>query len=182
MASARLTAVFVTALVVVAGVPAATTTLEAKSLALRQADLPALATRTSEKENRSAALPGGRGHAYATAFRFRVGRRTQVIGTTVITAPSATVARRVYAAAVSDARRSAVAVLSLPRLGDEQYAALYGRPSLDEASGLVWVRRNTVVWQIQVNSVSNPFGFSRAEAQAQVSRYALKQMRRVGTG
>jgi len=174
--------VAVAALVASAGSVASVTAPDAKSLALRQADFPAPAARMSEKENRSAALPGGTGQAYTTTFQFRVGRRTESIGTIVITAPSASVARRVYAAAVADARKRAVGALRLPRLGDEQYAALYGRPSVDETSGLVWVRKNTVVWQVQATSVRNPLGFSRTAAQAELNRYAWKQMRRVGSG
>jgi hypothetical protein len=182
MGRVRYATVAVAALVAAAGAAASVTARDAKSLALRPADFPATAKRMSEKENRSAALPGGTGQAYTTTFQFRVGGRTEAIGTIVITAPSAAVARRVYAAAVADARKSAVGALRLPRLGGEQYAALHGRPAVDETSGLVWVRTNTVVWHLQATSVRNPFGFSRAEAQAELTRYALKQMRRIGTG
>lgn len=182
MRRASYVTVAVAALVVAAGSGASVRALDAKSLALRQADFPTAATRMSEKENRSAALPGGTGQAYTTTFQFRVGGRTEAIGTIVIAAPSAGVARRVYAAAVADARKSAVGAMRLPRLGDEQYGALQGRPSVDETSGLVWVCKNRVVWQVQATSVRNPFGFAPAAAQAELSRYALKQMRRIGAG
>ena len=52
---------------------------------------------------------------------------------------------------------------------------------IDEASGVVWVRKGTVVWQVQVSSVENPFGFSKAAARAALTTYALKQKQRVGT-
>jgi hypothetical protein len=159
---------------------ASTTTLDARSLALREQDFPRPATRVSQKENRTAPLPGGTGHAYTTTFRFRVGRRTQEVGTIVITAPTTAIARRVYADAVAEARKTVVSMLRLPPLGDQQYAALSGRSSLDETSGLVWVRRSTVVWQVQVASIRNPFGFTRAEALTELAAYALKQKRRVG--
>lgn len=156
--------------------------LDGKRLALQPSDLPASAQRMSEKANSAAALPGGTGEVYATTFQFRVGRRTEAVGVLVVTAPTAAVAGRAYAAAISDARKRAVAAVQLPRLGDEQYAALYGRPSLDETSGAVWVRQGTVVWQVQVSSVSNPFGFSKAAARAELTKYALKQKHRVRQG
>jgi len=168
--------------VVTASAFGATEVLDAKRLALREQDFPATVKRMSQKENRSASLPGGTGQAYTTTFQFRNGRRTQLVGTIVITAPSASVARRVYAAAVADSKEDAVATLRLPALGDQQYAALYGRAAVNETSGLVWVRKNTVVWQVQTSSVRNPFGFSQPEALAELTTYALKQKRRVGAG
>jgi hypothetical protein len=159
---------------------ASTTILDAKSLALHEKDFPPSAKRMSQKENRAAPLLGGTGQAYTTTFQFRAGRRTQAVGTIVITAPTVAIARRVYAAAVAEARKTAVSTLRLPPLGDQQYAALYGRPALAETSGLVWVRRSTVVWQVQVTSVRNPFGFARAEALTELATYATKQKRRVG--
>jgi hypothetical protein len=95
---------------------------------------PASVQRMSQKENRASPLPGGTGQAYTTIFEFLAGRRKKNVGTIVITAPSVAVARIVYAAAVADAGRSAVAALRLPGLGDQQHAALYGRPALDETS------------------------------------------------
>lgn len=161
---------------------AASSAVDAKRLALRQADLPPTARRMSERENRAARLPGGNGQIYTTTFQYRAGRRTKAVGTIVITAPSLAVARRVYSAAVGDATKVAAAKLGLPALGDQQDAAPVGRPALDEASAIVWVRRRTVVWQIQVSSVENPFGFSRKEARSELTTYALKQKRRVGGG
>ncbi len=161
---------------------AATGTLDARRLALTERDVPPSAQRMSQRQNRAAPLPGGTGQAYTTTFQFRVGGRTQAVGLVVITAPSARVARRVYRAAVDEAKKSSAAALEVAPLGDEQFAALYGRPSLDETSALVWVRRNTVVWQIQVSSVTNPFGFSTTEARVELTRFALKQKQRVGRG
>ncbi len=172
----------VTAALATATALAAMSALDAKSLALRAQDVPPSAKRMSQKENRTARLPGGTGQAFTTTFQFLQGRRVQAVGAIVFTAPTASVARRTYDAAVREAKREAAAPLLLSPLGDEQYAALYGRPQLDEASAVVWVRRNTVVWQIQVSSVKNPFGFSRAEARAELTRYAVKQKRRVGAG
>lgn len=182
MRAASVLSLVVTALVAGSSALAATMLRDAKSLALREADFPASVQRMSQKENRAAPLPGGTGQAYTTTFQFRVGRRTKAVGTIVITAPSVGVARSVYAAAVADARKSAVAALRLPGLGDQQYAALYGRPALDETSGVVWVRKSTVVWQVQASSVQNPFGFSQRDALAELTTYALKQKRRVGDG
>lgn len=178
--SRSLTAALLLAVLVPSVALAAGTTLDARRLALSERDLPPSPKRMSQKENRSAPLPGGTGHAYTTTFQFRVGRRTQAVGTIVLAAPSVAVARRAYAAAVKEAKTSAAAPLTLTRLGDEQYAALFGRPALNEASGLVWVRKGTVVWQVQVSSVENPFGFSKTEARAELTKYALRQRARIG--
>lgn len=179
--SRYLAAALLLASLVPAAALAAGTTLDVKRLALSERDVPAGAKRMSQKENRSAPLPGGTGHVYTTTFQFRVGRRTQAVGAILLASPSVAVARRAYAVAVKDAKASAAAPLTLPTLGDEQYAALFGRPALDEASGVVWVRKGTVVWQVQVSSVENPFGFSKAAARAALTTYALKQKQRVGT-
>jgi hypothetical protein len=165
---------------VITATAAAATALPARSLALSEQDFPASVKRMSQDENRFAPLPGGVGQAYTATFQFRNGARTESVGTVVITAPSETVARRVFATTVTEARKGAVATLRVPPLGEQQYAALYGRPALHETSALVWVRNDTVVWQIQVSSVRNPFGFTRADALAELTTYAAKQKRRVG--
>lgn len=181
-ATARILGACLVVVAAFAGTAAAGTTLDARQLALTERDFPAPARRMSEKETRSARLPGGTGQAYATTFQFRSGRRTQTVGSLVITAPSKAVARKVYAVAVADAKKSAASSLRLPALGDEQYAALYGRPALDEAAALVWVRRGNVVWQVQTASVRNPFGFAPSDALRELKTYATKQRRRVDTG
>jgi hypothetical protein len=161
----------------------ATSILDAKSLALRQQDFPPSARRAAQNENRSALLPGGgTGQAYATTFDFREGSRTKAVGLIVITAPTVAIARRVYSTYVADARRTAspMSTLTLPALGDQQYAALVGLSVLHEASAVVTVRRKTVVWQLQVSSIRNPFGYTRAEALVELKKYATKQQRRVG--
>lgn len=169
--------------VVAAAAAAPTATpLDARRLALTQRDLPSGAVRMSQKENRAAALPGGTGHAYTTTFQYRTGSRTKAVGVTVVTAPSAAVARAVWAQAAAEARRGSAGTVRLPRLGDQQLAVLHGRVALDEVAGVVWVRKRTVVWQVQVSSVRNPFGFSRAEAVAELTRFSVAQQRRVGAG
>lgn len=104
MTAARILPFVVTALVVGSSALAATTTpSDAKRLALREADFPVSVKRMSERENRSAPLPGGTGEAYTTTFQFRAGRRTKAVGTIAITAPSVAVARSVYAATAATA-------------------------------------------------------------------------------
>lgn len=161
---------------------ARSTTLDARRLALQAQDVPASARRMSQRENRAAALPGGTGHVYTTTFQFAAGKRTQGVGTIVIAAPSEAVARSVFASVVVDAKAGAARTLRLAKLGDEQYAALYGRPDLGEAGGLVWVRTRTVVWQVQTSSIRNPFGFTTTEATRELRKYAMKQRVRVGAG
>lgn len=173
---------FFTAIATAQTTLAAVTPLDAKGLALRQSDFPAGAKRMSEKLNRSAALPGGTGQAYTTTFQFTVGGRTHAVGTVVITAPTVAVARKVFASVVADGRGSAVGALRLSAMGDQQVAALYGRPSVNEASAAVWVRKATVVWQVQTSSVRNPFGYTKAEALGALTTYARKQQRRVDEG
>jgi hypothetical protein len=156
--------------------------LDARKLALTPRDLPVGATRLSQQENRAAALPGGKGHAYTTTFGFQTGRRTVNLNIVVVAAPSVAAARAVWAEATAEARRGSVATIRLGALGDQQLAVLHGRAALDELAGVVWVRKRTVVWQVQVSSVRNPFGFSRAEAAAALTRYARAQRLRVGAG
>ena len=158
------------------------TVKNARALALRTADFQMPAQRVSENENRAAHLPGGTGQAYQATFKLHAGERVELVGTIVITAPSVDVARRAFVKVSSDAKATAAAPLTLPRLGDQQYAALFGRPAVDEASALVWVRTGTVVWQIQTSSVSKPFGYSRREALLEVTKYARKQQLRASAG
>jgi hypothetical protein len=160
----------------------ASSPLDARRLALTTGDLPTGATRISQQENRTAALPGGRGHAYTTTFAFNTGRRTVNLNVIVVAAPSVATARAVWAEATAEARRLSAATIRLRALGDQQLAVLHGRAALDELAGVVWVRKRTVVWQVQVSSVRNPFGFSQAEAVSALMRYALAQRRRVGAG
>jgi hypothetical protein len=167
---------------ILSAVSLAGTVKDAKALALRVGDFPTPVQRVSETETRAARLPGGTGRLYEATFKLHAGRRVKSVGTIVITAPSVDVARRAFQKVAADARATAAAPLALPRLGDQQYAALYGRPALDEASALAWVRMGTVVWQIQTSSVSSPFGYSRREALLELTKYARKQQRRVSAG
>lgn len=118
---------------------AETTALDPRRLALTERDFPASVKRMSAKENRSAPLPGGTGHAYTTTFQFRAGRRTAAVGTIVIAAPSAAVARRVYASAVAEAKQGAAAPLALPQLGDAQYRGLLDVRRQAEAPRGFWL-------------------------------------------
>ena len=138
--------------------------------------------RMSEKANPAAVLSGGSGHAYTTTFRYRTGPRTKVVGVIVVTAPSAAGARAVWAQSVAVARPGSSGTVRLPTLGDEQVAVLHGRVALDEVAAVIWVRRRTAVWQVQVSSLRSPFGISRAEAVAELTRYSVAPKRCVGAG
>jgi hypothetical protein len=157
---------------------------DARKLALQASDLPSSARRMSEKSNRSALLPGGRrGHAYTTTFRFPSGLKREGVTVLVVATGSGATARAVHAQLVAEAKRAPGAVaVRLRTYGAGQYAWLSGRIGLDEAQADILVRQGAVVWGIGVSTdpSAKDFGFTRAEAVAELSKYASKQQRRVG--
>jgi len=159
---------------------------DAKRLALQPSDLPSSARRTSEKSNRSARLPGGgRGHAYATTFQFPAGRKRELVTVLVIAAQSDATARAVHAQLVTEAKRAPGAVaVRLRSYGAGQFAWLNGRVGLGEAQADILVLQGAVVWGVGVSTdpTASDFGFTRPQAVAELSKYAGKQRRRVGTG
>ena len=70
--------------------------------------------------------------------------------------------------------------IALPRYGDEQVAAL----AREDNEGQLWVRKGGTVWGMSVNTagVGNWGLITKAEAVAQLKRFAPKQMKRVGSG
>ena len=71
---------------------------------------------------------------------------------------------------------------SLRSFGDEQLA-FTTRPSRYVSTiGVVFVRRNAVVWQIRVTSAPLQWRPSKAQVLAELEKYAAKQRGRVGAG
>jgi hypothetical protein len=185
-ASKRLLAVALTLLTLAASAGAATGIADARKLALQAPDFPSSARRMSEKSNRSAPLPGGRrGQAYTTTFQFPSGLKRELVTVLVVATGSGATARAVHAQLVAEAKRvpGALAV-RLRSYGAGQYAWLSGRVGLGEAQADILVRRGSVVWAVGVSTdpTAKEFGFTRAEAVAELSKYASKQQRRVGAG
>lgn len=159
---------------------------DAKKLALQASDLPPSARRMSEKSNRSAPLPGGgRGHAYTTTFQFPSGLKRELVTVVVVATGSEATARPVHAQLIAQAKRAPGAfAVPLRSYGAGQYAWLSGRVGLGEAQADILVRQGAVVWGIGVstNPTAKDFGFTRAEAVAELSKYAARQQRRIGAG
>jgi hypothetical protein len=158
-----------------------------KSVALRESDFPVGAHRMSEKVDRSAPLPGGgRGQAYTTTFSFRYGAHKQEIVTiTVLAAGNASLGHGVFSALRKEAAKAKDrSPVRLPAYGNEQVAAVTGDVRNDEAGAGLLVRKNTVVWILDIGTdpLAKDFGFSKAQALAELTKYARKQKQRVGNG
>jgi len=159
-----------------------------KQLALRESDFPSDVHRMSERVNRSAQLPGGgRGQAYTTTFSFRYGQnKKEVVTVTVVAAGNASQAHGVFAALRKQTAQGAKdrSPVRLAAYGNEQVAAVTGDVRNDEAGAGLLVRKNTVVWILDIGTdpLAKDFGFSKAQALAELTKYARKQKQRVGNG
>jgi len=162
-----------------------------KALALRAADFPghANASRISDLS--------GVVNVYSAAFNFEVGGREEEVTELVFAAPSPTGATSQYASyaqAAQDVRGGLS--LRLPSYGDEQtanWASYTVAGGAKRARVELVVRRNRVVWTLTVESCGtvSPVGcfsgtlppeLTKAEAVAELTRYASKLEARVGGG
>ena len=165
---------------------AAVVVKDPKSLALRASDLPSNASLVNENVGKTVPLPsGGKGKAYLAGFSFRSGARDEEVVTTVIATGSKSQASSLFAALKKEALSKTKADKTrLPRYGDQQLLATFydGRGPNVWSEELV-VQKNTVVWHLQVGahpSSSKPF--PKAQALAELQKYARKQKARVGNG
>ena len=157
-----------------------------KTLTLRASDLPAKARFVDQNSTNNARLPGGgTGRAYTAGYAFRNGTRDEEVVVTVVTTGTALLARGLFAAVRKEALSKTKAdTTAIPRYGDQQLLATF----YDGRGPNVWteeliVRKGTVVWYLQIGahpSSSKPF--SRAQALAEVKKYAGKQKVRAGRG
>jgi hypothetical protein len=120
----------------------------------------------------------GRGARYFASIPFGPERSQSVSGLVVATA-SAGEARKVYAWQKRTAMRlrKGASPLRLPRFGDEQVALSNG----DTDSGRLLVRRNTVVWRLEV-AAAGELALSSARVRDELAKYAAKQRDKIGRG
>jgi hypothetical protein len=120
----------------------------------------------------------GRGARYFASIPFGPERAQNVSGL-VVTTPSVAQARKVYAWQKRTAMRrgKGSATLRLPRFGDEQIALADGETD----SGRLLVRRNTVVWRLEV-AADGELSLSPARVRDELAKYAAKVRERVGGG
>jgi hypothetical protein len=120
----------------------------------------------------------GRGARFFASIPFGPERAETVSGL-VVTTPSPVQARKVFAWQKRTAlrRRQGDTWLRLPRLGDEQVGLLSG----DTDSGRLLVRRNRVVWRLEV-APGGALSLSPARIRGELVKYGTKQRQRVGKG
>ena len=119
-------------------------------------------------------------------YTFRNGSRDEEVVTTVIAASGAGPARNLFAALKKEVLKKGKVdtTARLAKYGDEQFRATQydGRGPNVWATELL-VRKNTVVWTLNVSahpSTSKPF--PKAQALAELKKYAAKQKVRASTG
>jgi hypothetical protein len=181
------TLTIVAAVVLVGGALAAPSLKDPKSLALRKPDFPASATLANKNVGKTSPLPsGGTGKGYLAGYTFKNGTRDEEVVITVIATGSAAQARGLFAGLRKEVlkKRKSDTSARLPKYGDEQLRVTQydGRGPNVWATELL-VRKNTVVWTLNVGahpSTSKPF--PKAQALAELKKYAAKQKRRAGTG
>ena len=154
------------------GATAARSATDPKTLVLQKSDFPAGARQTMKQVDRSAQQ-----WSYFVTYRVKGGSQMlDVMSWAIVMSPRlATVAFRQQRADLAGERK-----VSLPRYGDEQVAVL----AREDNEGQLWVRKGGTVWGMSVNTagVGNWGLITKAESVAQLKRYALKQMKRAGSG
>jgi hypothetical protein len=149
---------------------AASTAKSPKTMVLQKSDFPAGA-RVINKYTSGAASAAGAG--YYITYRYKSGSKTRELASFASTWNSSSLARFGFRELKTDVPRTK---LVLPKYGDEQIAGFLG---LD--GGMLVVRKNTVVWSLKIE-YDLDIGLTKAEALAELKRYAPKQMKRVGSG
>jgi hypothetical protein len=120
----------------------------------------------------------GRGARFFASIPFGP-ERAQTVSGLVVTTPSPAQARKVFAWQKRTALRprKGDTRLRLPRFGDEQVGLLGGETD----SGRLLVRRNRVVWRLEV-APDGALRLSPARVRGELVKYATKQRDRVGRG
>ena len=118
----------------------------------------------------------GRGAQYFASIPFGPERSQTVYGL-VVTTPSVSQARKVFAwqkrTELKPGRDGSA--LSLPRFGDDQVALANGRTD----SGSLLVRRATTVWRLEVGA-DGRLSLSPSRVRDELTKYATKQRDRIG--
>ncbi len=118
----------------------------------------------------------GRGAQYFASIPFGPERSQTVYGL-VVTTPSVSQARKVFAwqKRTELKRGRDGSALRLPRFGDEQVALANGRTD----SGSLLVRRATTVWRLEVGA-DGRLSLSPSRVRDELTKYATKQRDRIG--
>jgi hypothetical protein len=164
-------AVFVAAVMATTAL-AASTLKDPKTRVLQKSDFPAGA-RLIKKYTAGASSSGGA--SYVATYKYKSGAKTRQLSSSAIVLKSRGAAVAGFRYFKSDTIKTATK-LTLPKYGDEQFATFLG---LD--GGELFVRKNTVVWSLKIE-YDIDLGLRKAEALAELKRYAPKQMKRVGSG
>jgi hypothetical protein len=180
--------------------PAATAALamtaakDPKTLALRKSDFPPGAVQFPVPDS---TVKGPLTSFYSVTFNFRtLSREEEVTGYVGVSSSSGETAAQYRIHVAVNSGLEGTTVLKLPRYGDEQYAAFIQGPKTggySRARGELVVRKGKVVWDLTVESCGPfaPYGctagrtppnLTRAQAIAELKKYAAKQKARVGKG
>ena len=118
----------------------------------------------------------GRGAQYFASIPFGPERSQTVYGL-VVTTPNVAQARKVFAWQKRTAMRlgKGASSIGLPRFGDEQVALSDGNTD----SGSLLVRRNTVVWRLEV-AADGELSLPPARVRDELVKYAKTQRERIG--
>ena len=154
-----------------------------KALVLQQSDFARGAT-----AGVNFTAPGTLAKTYSVTFNFRNGSREEEVTSSVAVARNSGNAARVYKITVGgNTGFKGDTVFHLPAYGDEQYADF--NPT--RARGELIVRKGTVVWDLTVENCgplapagclggATPPKMTKAQALAELKRYARKQKARIG--
>jgi hypothetical protein len=172
---------------VTATAAAGATSTDSKALVLQKADLPAAAVRGPS----SSVAPSTFGdREFTVYYDFRVAGREEVLTSEVAVSRASKGGRSGYRLMLAMYTSSpGVSPLKLPAYGSEQ-RAIY-QPA--EGRAVLVVRKNAVVWHLAVESCGamSPVGclggrtppkLTRAQALAELEKYARKQKARIGNG
>jgi hypothetical protein len=166
-------------------VGAAATAATPSELVLRKSDFPAAAKynwgRMPANFTRALGALGVRANAAYVSATIPAGGATryQSVDGIVVTTASAAQARTAYAAFKDDLAAGSKTAVRLPAYGDQQLA-LYQSPRVGSKAEVL-VRRNRVVWQLEVAG-GGLLTLSKPALLAELRKYAAKQRARVGAG
>jgi len=165
-----------------------------KTLALRKADFPAGAVQFPVPDP---TVRGPLSSFYSVTFNFKQGGGEEEVTSYVNVSKNADTAKGVYRMQVAlNSGLPGTTVVKLPAYGDQQYSAFLKGPkrggySRDRAE--LVVRKGLVVWELAAESCGPwaPYGcnwgrtppnLTKAQALAELRRYAPKVKARVGSG
>jgi hypothetical protein len=141
-----------------------------KTMVLQKSDLPAGARLTAKHGDSSAGVS-----VYYVTYRYKTGSKARELSSFVTVTKSRSLAVAVFRESKNDTISTSSRIV-LPKYGDEQLATFLG---LDGAQLIV--RKGNTVWLLKAEYLLDS-GLTKAEATAELKRYAPKQMRHVGNG